>query len=38
VWTSAGFVTGVAGITPGTADSQYIRFTVAPGTCQFAAQ
>jgi hypothetical protein len=38
VWTSAGFVTGVAGITPGTADSQYIRFNVAPGTWQFAAQ
>lgn len=38
VWTQAGFTSGVTGITAGGADAQYIRFNVAPGTWQFAAQ
>jgi hypothetical protein len=39
VWTQAGgFASGVTGITAGGTDGQYIKFNVAPGTWQFAAQ
>jgi hypothetical protein len=38
VWTQAGFVSGVTGITAAGTDGQYIKFNVAPGTWQFAAQ
>ena len=38
VWTQAGFVSGVTGITAGAVDSQYIKLNVAPGMWQFVAQ
>jgi hypothetical protein len=38
VWNQGTFVTGISGITGVSADSQFINFSVAPGTWQFAAQ